>query len=34
MHECDKSQCAVWVKNWNVQELNFDEQFSETRVEK
>lgn len=34
MHECDKSQCAVWVKNWNVRELNFDEQFSETRVEK
>ena len=39
MHECKRSQCAVWVKNsklltgGNVRELNIDEQFSKIRVE-
>ena len=40
MHEYEGSQCAVWVENCellsegDVQELNVDYQFSETRVEK
>ena len=40
MHKCKRSQCVVWVENCEllsggkVWELNIDEQFSETRVEK
>ena len=40
MQKCERSLCAVWVENCEllsggtIQELNIDEQFSETRVEK